>query len=65
MPYNDLSNSEQSTPSEFQPEVGLYDEDSFAQSQYGGSNGPVSIVNVEPRLIADCSVERSLYTHWS
>jgi hypothetical protein len=46
MPYNDFANSEQSTPGEFQPEVGLYNEDAFAHNQFRGSDGPVSIVTV-------------------
>jgi len=46
MPYKDLANSEQSTPGEFQPEVGLYNEEAFAHTQFRGSD-PVSIVTVE------------------
>jgi len=46
MPYNDLVNSEQSTPGEFQPEVGLYNEDTFVHNQFRDSDGPVSIVTV-------------------
>jgi hypothetical protein len=51
IPYNDLSNSEQSTPGEFQPEVGLYNEESFAHSQFRGSNGPVSIVTSDQGFV--------------
>lgn len=43
VPYNDLVHSEQSTPGEFQPEVGLYNEEAFVQNMFHGSNGPVSI----------------------
>jgi hypothetical protein len=42
IPYNDHINSEQSTPGDFQPEIGLYNEVAFAHSQFRGSNGPVS-----------------------
>ena len=48
IPYTDLIHSEQSTPSEFQSEVGLYNEDALAHEQFRGSNGPVSIMGVEP-----------------
>jgi hypothetical protein len=47
MPYNDLANSGQSTPGEFQPEVGLYNEEAFVHNQFHGSDYPVSIVTVE------------------
>lgn len=52
MQYNDLTNSEQSTPGEFQPEVGLFNEDAFAQNQFrGGSVGPVSTAILEKWLL--------------
>ena len=47
MPYNDLANSGQSTPGEFQPEVGLYNEEAFTHNQFRGSDCPVSRVTVE------------------
>jgi hypothetical protein len=47
MQYNDLSNSEQSTPGEFQPKINLYEEEAFSNGQFHGSTGPVSMVVAE------------------
>lgn len=54
--YGDLANSEQSTPGEFQSEVGLYNEEAFAQNHFRGSDGSVSILTVEARnlLVSSC-----------
>jgi hypothetical protein len=51
MQYSDLANSGQSTPGEFQPEVGLYNEEAFAQNQFRGSAGPVSSMPVEQKSV--------------
>jgi len=43
--YNDgTASSEQSTPGEYQPEVGLYNEGAFNHNLLASSDGPVSIV---------------------